>query len=116
MNHGVARHQRAGREVALAFEPADQPAGLAHQDDARRDVPGLQTEFPEAVEPAGRDVGEVEQAVPSRRIPATSPDSRSSCPAKPCSRPGQSSTGMPVPIRQVARSLRPDTRRRRSLR
>ena len=45
---------------AAAFEIADKPAGFAHEQDAGRDVPGFQPALPEAVEPAGRDIGKIE--------------------------------------------------------
>ena len=44
-----------------AVEVGDEAAGLAHQDHAGRDVPGREAALPVAVEPAGRDAGEIER-------------------------------------------------------
>ena len=58
--------------VIAAVEVGDKAAGLAHQDDARRHIPGLKVALPVAVEPAGGDPGEVERGgAELRRRPAT---------------------------------------------
>ena len=44
-----------------AVDVGDEAAGLAHQQDARGHVPGRQIALPIAVEPAGRDEGQVER-------------------------------------------------------
>ena len=44
-----------------ALQIAHHAAGLAHQHDARRHVPGLEAPFPEAVKAAGRDIGHVQR-------------------------------------------------------
>ena len=44
-----------------AVELGDEPAGLAHQQNARGDVPARQAVFPESVIAAGRDIGEIER-------------------------------------------------------
>ena len=44
-----------------AREVGDEPAGFADQEHARGDVPGREMLLPEAVEPAGGHVGQVER-------------------------------------------------------
>src|SRR6266568_4000427 len=57
----VAADDAARIEVAgVAAKIPDQAARFLHQQRARRHVPGREAHFPEAVEPAGRDVGDVE--------------------------------------------------------
>ena len=63
----VVHFRRAGDDVAalevvaVAVKFADQAAGFAHEQRAGSDVPGVQTEFPEAVVAAGREPGQVER-------------------------------------------------------
>src|SRR5690348_13090261 len=54
--HLALRQPRLG-----APEIADEAASLADQQDAGGDVPEIQVLFPEAVEAAGRDPGEIER-------------------------------------------------------
>src|SRR5579883_2303047 len=56
-DHVAGRH----RVVLAVRQPRDIAAGLADQQDTRRHVPGLEPEFPEAVHPARRHIGEVER-------------------------------------------------------
>ena len=49
-------------QVAVALEPADPPAGLAHQQHPGGDVPGMDPELPEAVLAPGGDIGQIERA------------------------------------------------------
>src|SRR3569623_1591439 len=59
---GVAGQYVAGFVVVIvAAEIADHAARFLEQQDAGRHVPRLQADLPEAVEPAGGDVGEVER-------------------------------------------------------
>src|SRR5690606_16698474 len=44
-----------------ATDFAHKPARLAYQQDARRDVPGLQAPFPKALEATCRDIGKIER-------------------------------------------------------
>ena len=58
----VAAADRAGlEEILLAVAARDIAAGLADQQLAGGDVPGVEPALPEAVEPAGGDIGEVER-------------------------------------------------------
>ena len=50
-----------GEHVVAAVAIGDEAAGLAHQDEPGRDVPGLDIALPIAVEPAGGDPGEIER-------------------------------------------------------
>ena len=61
--HGlVAGDDVAGQERGLAaLEVGDEAAGLAHQDQARRHVPGREVALPVAVEAPGRQPGEIER-------------------------------------------------------
>src|SRR4030088_2094035 len=62
MDEFIAADHVAGLErVVIALDAGDGAAGLAHDDLAGREIPGLQVAFPIAVEAAGRDVGEVER-------------------------------------------------------
>ena len=58
-----------GEHGVAAVEVGDEAAGLAHQQDAGRDVPRREVALPIAVEPAGRDQGEIER----RRAEAAQP-------------------------------------------
>ena len=51
----------AGEHGVAAVEIGDEAAGLAHQDDAGRHVPGREAALPVGVEAAGRDPGEIER-------------------------------------------------------
>ena len=53
---GRVEHPRAAVQIG------DHAAGLAHQKNAGRDVPGRQAALPEAVEAPGRDIGEIERS------------------------------------------------------
>src|SRR5262245_1211039 len=58
----VAGEDAAGREHGIAaVEIGDEAAGLAHQGDAGRHVPGREAALPIGIETAGRDPGEVER-------------------------------------------------------
>ncbi|HLZ13580.1 MAG TPA: hypothetical protein VKP58_13420 [Candidatus Acidoferrum sp.] len=50
----------AAESVRLAVKIGDFAAGFFDEEDAGRDVPALEAKFPEAIEPAGRDAGEIE--------------------------------------------------------
>ena len=50
-----------GEHILAAVAIADETAGLAQQNEACRDVPGLDVALPIAIETAGRDPGEVER-------------------------------------------------------
>jgi hypothetical protein len=68
----VAAADRAGgEEVRFAVGAADIAAGLADQQRARGDVPGMQAALPERVEPAGGDEGEIERRAAQRRTLTT---------------------------------------------
>src|SRR5690606_15301672 len=61
----VAGHQHAVAEaVGPAVVARDRTAGLAHDQHPRGGVPGVQAQLPEAVQPAGGDVAEVERRGP----------------------------------------------------
>jgi hypothetical protein len=58
----VGGEDLAGGEAGIAAAiVGDEAARLAHQDDARGDVPELEVLFPKSVEAAGRDPGEIER-------------------------------------------------------
>src|SRR4051812_44630059 len=62
MHELVAADDVAGLDrIVMARHAGDEAAGLAHDDLAGCDVPGLQIVLPIAVEPAGGDEGEVER-------------------------------------------------------
>src|SRR5262249_38050853 len=50
-----------GEQLVAAVEIAGESAGLAHDDQPARDVPGRQVALPVGVEPAGRHPGEIER-------------------------------------------------------
>ena len=50
-----------------AVDPRERAPGLLHEQRAGGQVPRLEVELPVAVEPAGRDVGEVERGAAGRR-------------------------------------------------
>ena len=69
----VGRHDLAPfHEVLAPVRRGHEPARFAHQQHPGGEVPLVQTDSPEAVEPPGRDVGEVERrrAGPSADHPA----------------------------------------------
>ena len=91
------RHiRRARTQRSRAAEIGDEAARFAHQQDARRDVPQVEIVFPEAVQPPGRDPGEIErgraEAADARDLRARPRRRSSPIAAKsPCPR-----NGMPV--------------------
>src|SRR5215470_14996079 len=65
MHRFVTGHDMAlGEHLIAAVDIGDVPARLAHQQNARRDVPRRDVAFPVGIEPAGRDPGEIEGSGP----------------------------------------------------
>ena len=55
-------HRAGGKRLCAAIRAGDEATGLAHQDDAGRDVPGLQVTLPVKVRATAGDVGEIESS------------------------------------------------------
>ena len=75
MDQAVRGQERRRVDVERsAIDGGDAPAGLLDQDGAGGDVPGAEAELPVAVEPAARDVGEIDdggaQAAPKKKSAA----------------------------------------------
>ena len=65
MDHIIAGADRPlGQHVATAIRVADEPAGLADDGDARRDVPSLQIALPKTIVTAGGDEAKIEGGGP----------------------------------------------------